>query len=98
MALSVDEIQKLASLARLELSDQEAAELAPQLDNILGFVDRLSELDTDGVEPMTSALDVHNRWRADQPVQSLSRDQALSAAPSSDEECFLVPPVLKAKS
>lgn len=94
MAISAREIHKLASLARLEITDQEAQDLAPQLENILEFVARLASLDTTGVEPMTSALDVQNRWRRDDPHEGLSRDDALSVAAAADEECFLVPPVL----
>lgn len=94
MALSPDEVRKLALLARLELSDQEVDHLGPQIESILGFVAQLSELDTEGVEPMTTALDVDNRWRADELVAGLKREQALANAPSADEECFRVPPVL----
>ncbi len=96
MSLTDDEVRKLAFLARLELSDEEVALVRPQLTSILGFIERLSELDTENVEPMTTALDVDNRWRADQPVESLSNSQALANSPAHDEECFLVPPVLGA--
>jgi aspartyl-tRNA(Asn)/glutamyl-tRNA(Gln) amidotransferase subunit C len=94
MALSPEEVRKLARLARLELSDQEVQHLGPQLESILGFVAKLAELDTEAVEPMTTALDVDNRWRADEPVPGLSREAALANAPSADAECFRVPPVL----
>ncbi len=94
MSLSTADIQKLALLARLQLSDTAAAELAPQFEQMLAFVDQLNELDTDDVEPMTTALDVINRWQADQPVDSLPREDALRCAPASDGEHFLVPPVL----
>ncbi len=94
MALSEQEVRKLALLARLELSDDEVRAMGPQLDAILGFVEQLSELDTDGVEPMTTALDVDNRWRADSQVDGLTNDQALQNAPSQDDGSFLVPPVL----
>ncbi|MCD0461185.1 Asp-tRNA(Asn)/Glu-tRNA(Gln) amidotransferase subunit GatC [Roseiconus lacunae] len=94
MALTTEDAAKLARLARLELPQEELEHLAPQLESILGFIDKLSELDTTDVEPMTTALDVSNRWRADEFSQSLSREQALANAPASDEECFRVPPVL----
>ena len=94
MALTHDEVRKLALLARLELSDDEVETLGPQIDSILGFVAQLSELDTSDVEPMTTALDVDNRWRSDQPAPSLSCDEVLKNAPSRDDQCFLVPPVL----
>ena len=94
MALSDDDVRKLAMLARLELSDDEVQTLGPQVESILGFVEKLAELDTSDVEPMTTALEVDNRWRDDQVVQGLSREDALRNSPSSDDECFLVPPVL----
>lgn len=94
MSFSEDELQKLALLARMNLSDGQLAALGPQLESILGFVDQLSELNTDDVEPMTTALDVHNRWREDSVIQGLSREEALRNAPASDDECFLVPAVL----
>lgn len=94
MEISEKEVHKLATLARLEISDAEASQLAPQLENIFDFVTKLSELDTSGVEPMTTALDVDNRWRADSLAPGLDRQAALSNAPNADEECFRVPPVL----
>ncbi len=94
MSLSENDVRNLALLARLELSDEEISTMGPQLDSILGFVKQLSELDTEEVEPMTTALDVDNRWRADEQVESLSNDQALQNAPARDDDSFLVPPVL----
>ncbi len=94
MAFSDDDIRKLARLARLELTEEEVQTLGPQLERILGFVEQLAELDTEGVEPMTTALDVTNRWAADCVQPSLSREAALANAPLADDECFLVPPVL----
>jgi aspartyl-tRNA(Asn)/glutamyl-tRNA(Gln) amidotransferase subunit C len=89
-----DEVRKLARLARLELSAEEIAHLTPQLEAILGFVQHLSELDTSGIEPMTTALDVVNRWAEDDIGTSLAVDAALANAPRHDDACFLVPPVL----
>ena len=94
MSLTDEEVRKLALLARLEITDEEVARGRPQLDSILGFVERLSELETGSVEPMTTALDVDNRWRDDQPVDGLTNEQALENAPAKDAGCFLVPPVL----
>jgi len=94
MTLSIDDIRKLALLARLDLSQADALALAPQFEQVLAFVDQLGELDTRHVEPMTTALDVVNRWADDVAIDSLPRDAALANAPSSDGESFLVPPVL----
>lgn len=94
VSLTDQEVRKLAFLARLDLTDQEVTEIQPQLAQILRFIQTLSELDTQGVEPMTTALDVDNRWRADSERPGLSCSEALTNAPSADEECFLVPAVL----
>ena len=82
------EVRKLAYLARLELTGR-GVELSPQLGQIIEFV-TLSELDIEGVEPMTTALDVDNRWREDQLVDGLSSEEAVSNSPATDGECFLV--------
>ena len=94
MSLTDEEVRKLALLARLDISDEEVASVRPQLDSILQFVEQLAELDTNNVEPMTTALDVDNRWRDDALVPGLSNQQAMDNAPANDEGCFLVPPVL----
>ena len=94
MSLSADEVRKLALLARLDLADDEVANERPQLDSILAFVEQLTELDTTDVEPMTTALDVDNRWREDRQLEGLTTQEALANAPSRSEGCFLVPPVL----
>jgi aspartyl-tRNA(Asn)/glutamyl-tRNA(Gln) amidotransferase subunit C len=98
MAMTDAEIRDLAHLARLQLTDDEVRAIGPQLQSILGFVEQLSELDTHHVEPMTTALEVINRWEVDGPKGSLDRMDALRNAPQSDGEFFLVPPVLGAVS
>ena len=94
MALTDQQVRDLAMLARLELAEQELGKVREKLGRILEFVERLSELDTEDVEPMTTALDVDNRWRGDEPLSGLPREEALQNSPANDGECFLVPPVL----
>ncbi|MEM6364412.1 MAG: Asp-tRNA(Asn)/Glu-tRNA(Gln) amidotransferase subunit GatC [Planctomycetota bacterium] len=98
MASPQVDIEKLARLARLNLTEDEKAAFAPQIADILGFVEQLGELDTTDVEPMTTALDVNNRFRTDEPQPSLSPDVATAMAAEHDEGHFLVPPVLGKKS
>lgn len=93
MLRSVD-IEKLAKLAKLDLTAAERESFGPQIGEILTFVEQLAQLDTEGVEPMTSALNVQNRFRDDVPTASLSADIAMQAAPASQDGFFLVPPVL----
>lgn len=94
MSLSRDEVLKISLLARLELSEAELEKMTAQLVQIVGYVDQLSELDTEGVEPMAHALDVANVFAEDQVCPSLDRTAALANAPHSDGECYLVPAVL----
>jgi len=94
MAISVDEVRKVALLARLELRPEELTRLTDELSQIVGYVDLLSELDTSGVEPMAHALDVTNVLAEDEPRPSLDREQALANAPHHDGEAYLVPAVL----
>ena len=94
MALTVEEVAKVALLARLRLSAEQLEEMTTQLDAIVGYVEQLDQLDTDGVEPMAHAGDLSNVFAADVLRESVPRDQALANAPKRDDECYLVPPVL----
>ncbi|MBB3208387.1 aspartyl-tRNA(Asn)/glutamyl-tRNA(Gln) amidotransferase subunit C [Rhodopirellula rubra] len=95
MSGNVD-IDKLARLAKLDLTEQERESFGRQVGEILTFVEQLSQLDTEGVEPMTSALDVQNRFRDDVPGESFTPEVATASAPASQDGFFLVPPVLGA--
>lgn len=94
MAISREEVEKVALLARLQLDDAELATMTEQLGDILAYVELLGELDTDAVEPMAHALDVCDVFRADAPRASLDREKALANAPKHDGECYRVPAVL----
>ena len=94
MALHADDVEKVALLARLQLSPEELAEMTSQLDAIVGYIQQLAELDTDAVEPMAHAADLHNVFREDDPQPSIARDQALQNAPKRDDETYRVPAVL----
>lgn len=92
--MTEEEINKLARLARVELTSAEVQHLAPQIERILQFAGQLAELSTENVAPMSTAIDVTNRWREDAVQAGLDRDLALKNAPAHDESTFLVPPVL----
>jgi aspartyl-tRNA(Asn)/glutamyl-tRNA(Gln) amidotransferase subunit C len=94
MAISRKEVEKVALLGRLLLSEDELDQMTRQLGDILGYVDLLSEVNTDQVEPMAHALDVSNAFRNDLARPSLEREDALQNAPHRDGECYLVPAVL----
>jgi aspartyl-tRNA(Asn)/glutamyl-tRNA(Gln) amidotransferase subunit C len=94
MSISRQDIEKVALLARLQLTDAELSTLTSDLVQIVGYVDQLSEVNTDGVEPMAHAVEVANVFRDDVVTPSLSREEALSNAPHHDDRGYLVPAVL----
>ncbi len=94
MSLSKEDVQRVSLLARLKLSDDELTTMTEQLGQIVSYIDKLSELDTEGVEPMAHALDLTNALVDDEPHESLPQEKALQNAPNSDDECFRVPAVL----
>ena len=81
----------VAELAHLKLDDAQKRQAADDLDRMIGFVDKLSELDTDGVEPMSHAFPVTNVFREDEVRESMAREQVLANAPAVKDGCFLVP-------
>lgn len=95
--MDIDEVRKVASLARLSLTDAELAEYGEQLTQILSYVKVLDEVDIEGVEPMPHAVDLQNVLRADETKPSLSRDAALQNAPKTDGQYFQVPQILDQK-
>ncbi len=94
MSISRQDIEKVALLARLQLTEDELATMTAELAQIVGYVDQLSEVNTDGVEPMAHAIEIVNVFRADEVAPSLPRDEALSNAPHHDDRGYLVPAVL----
>lgn len=93
MSLSTDEVRKVAQLARLELAEADLPRMAEQLNRILGYVDQLDEVNTDGVEPLAHPLPVSNVFREDEPAPSLSPAEALRNAPNRAGDYFAVPAV-----
>src|SRR5262245_12479072 len=89
------DIAKIARLARLRLTDEEAATLRRQLGSILGFVEQLKEVETDGVEPLAHPLPLRNCFRADELRPSLPPDEALANAPKRAAEFYSVPAILE---
>lgn len=89
-----EEVQKVAKLARLKLTDEELGLFTSQLGQILDYVHILDGLETEDVEPMAHAIEVANVFRDDVVRESLPREAALSNAPKSDGQSFLVPPIL----
>ena len=94
MALTGDQVRWVAHLARLECTPEELTLFTHQLSEVVDYVNRLQEIDTEGVEPLAHPLPLHNVFRADEPAPSLSADEALANAPDRRNNFFGVPAVL----
>jgi aspartyl-tRNA(Asn)/glutamyl-tRNA(Gln) amidotransferase subunit C len=86
-----DQVLHVARLARLRLSDAEVETMAGELSGILEHVDRIGNLDLEGVEPTSHVVALQNVWRADEPRPSLTHDVALASAPDPQDGAFRVP-------
>lgn len=95
MALTKTEVEYVAKLARLALTDEEKEEFTRQLNEILGFVEELNKLDTTGIEPTAHAIPVYNVFRADEVKPSLDPELALANAPDRTDNFFRVPKILE---
>ncbi|HKX22348.1 MAG TPA: Asp-tRNA(Asn)/Glu-tRNA(Gln) amidotransferase subunit GatC [Rhizorhapis sp.] len=95
--MSVDHatVKKIASLARLAISDAEVEALAPELNKILGFVEQLGEVDVSGVEPMTAVIPNKLRLREDVVTDGHVREKVLANAPQAEHGFFAVPKVIE---
>lgn len=95
MKLSKAEVEHIANLARLELTEAEKEQYRQQLSAILEHVARLQELDTEGIPPTSSVLPGAGRLRSDEPQLSLPVKDVLADAPAQKKDQFRVPPVLE---
>ena len=96
MSGKIDEtvIRHVALLARVELTDEQVVTFGQQLADIVAYMDKLQELDTDGVEPMAHALELQNVFGADELGESLAPEDALANAPDRDGDFYRVPKVI----
>ncbi|RCK71099.1 MULTISPECIES: Asp-tRNA(Asn)/Glu-tRNA(Gln) amidotransferase subunit GatC [Desertihabitans] len=94
MALTTDDVARLAKLARIELSEAELEHLAPQLDVILESVASVQQVAGPDIEPTSHALPLTNVFREDEVRPSLPREDVLAGAPAAEEERFRVPRIL----
>ncbi len=94
MAITREEVRHIARLARLRFSDEEEGRMAEEMGRILDYVDKLDELDTTGVPPMSHVLDIHNVMREDEVEARIGREDALKNAPDADDAYFRVPKVI----
>lgn len=95
MAIDKATVLRIAKLARIEVADEATDSLAKELNVIMDWVEQLSEVDTDGVEPMTSVVDITLPLRTDEVHAAVQRDELLSNAPNTDNGFFVVPKVVE---
>lgn len=91
MSISREQVLHVAKLARLRLTDEEVETMAQELNGIFEHIERISELDLEGVAPTTHVVEVADALRADEPRPSLSRDVVFEQAPATQDGGFLVP-------
>jgi len=92
--ITLGDVQKVAKLARLDLDQQQLSKFTGQLESILGYVAKISEVDITGVEPMAHAIPLSNVLREDVVEPALPVDKVLQNAPESDGPFFKVPKVI----
>jgi aspartyl-tRNA(Asn)/glutamyl-tRNA(Gln) amidotransferase subunit C len=95
MSVDTATVKKVASLARIAISDADAERLVPELNNILGWIEQLGEVDTTGVAPMTAVIPNHLRLRDDVVTDGNVRDAVLANAPTAEHGFFAVPKVIE---
>jgi aspartyl-tRNA(Asn)/glutamyl-tRNA(Gln) amidotransferase subunit C len=95
MSLSLDDVRRIARLARIEVTDAEAAAVQRDLNGILGLVDELQAADTRGVEPMAHARDVTLRLREDAVTETDRHQSFQTIAPQVEADLYLVPRVIE---
>ena len=95
MDIDIKQIEQVANLSRIKLTDNEKNVFREQLTSILGYIEKLNELDTDDVQPMAYATSIKNVFREDQQESSFPRQKILELSPSSVNGFFKVPKVLE---
>ena len=95
MSVDTATVRHIAKLARIAVSDAEAEALVPELNNILGWIEQLQEVDVDGIEPMTAVIHNQLRLRADVVTDGDCRDAVLANAPAAEHGFFAVPKVIE---
>jgi len=98
MKITEETVERIAELAKLEFTGEEKTAVMGDMNKILSFMDKLNELDTEGVEPLIYMTSEVNALRKDEVIQTLSHEEALKNAPKKDSDYFRVPKVLERKS
>ena len=95
MSINKEEISKIAHLARIKVSQTEADEVEKKLNGILALIEKMQEVNTESIEPMSHALDITQPLREDEVTEKDIRDKSLSLAPHTENSLFIVPQVIE---
>ena len=95
MSVDIDTVKRVAKLARLAVDDAKAEKMQGELNAIFGFIDQLNEVDVEGVEPMTSVVQMEMKKRVDEVTDGNKADDIIANAPASEENYFMVPKVIE---
>ena len=95
MSINKEEIKKVAHLARINVSQAEVDQVEKKLVGILALIEKMQEVDTDSIEPMSHALDINQPLREDKVTEKDIRDKSLPLAPHSEQSLFIVPQVIE---
>ncbi len=91
--ITIKEVEHVAKLARLELTEEEKVKFSKQLGDILDYAQQMNEIDTEGVEPMSHAIPIVNVMREDEVVHEFSREELMANAPLKEDGFFRVPKI-----
>ncbi len=95
MSLSLDDVRRIARLARIRIDDEDAGRYQSQLNDIFGLIAEMQAVDTTGIEPMAHARDVHQRLREDAVTEADRREAFQAVAPQVEAGLYLVPKVIE---
>jgi len=95
MAVTIKDVEHVAKLAQLEFSEEEKEKFTHQLNEILAYMEKLNELDTSNIEPLSHVIELNNVFREDKVEPSYPQEEILNNAPSKNEKFFKVPKVIK---
>ena len=98
MAITIQDVEHIAKLAKLEFTDAEKEKFTHQMNKILEYMEQLNKLDTGSVEPLSHVIELSNVFRADELKPGVSTEDALKNAPEKNEQFFNVPKVIGEKS
>ncbi|MEZ5781591.1 MAG: Asp-tRNA(Asn)/Glu-tRNA(Gln) amidotransferase subunit GatC [Rhizobiaceae bacterium] len=95
MSVDIQTVKRVARLARIAVTDEDAERMSGELNTILGFVEQLNEVDVSGVEPMTSVIPMEMKKRRDEVTDGNKAADIVANAPATEENFFLVPKVVE---